>query len=158
MAEDKQGIVLGQDEGRGYNLYGALALFKATGEETNGAYTQMEVHYPPNYQSYRHVHIREHESFYVLEGELEVGLGDDVVRLGPGSFAESPPGQPHWLRNAGPGKVRYICTLVPAGFEGFIMELGRPVPGTYEVVGPEPPDDIERVIATARRYGADVPD
>jgi quercetin dioxygenase-like cupin family protein len=42
-----------------------------------------------------HVHPGHVESFYVLDGELELTVGDELVRAGPGAWVQIPPGVPH---------------------------------------------------------------
>jgi quercetin dioxygenase-like cupin family protein len=48
-----------------------------------------------------HFHKGHSDSFYVLEGELEFHVGDEVVRGGPGTFVLAPPGVVHPTESAG---------------------------------------------------------
>jgi mannose-6-phosphate isomerase-like protein (cupin superfamily) len=47
-----------------------------------------------------HVHRRHVESFYVLEGELEVTVGARELRAGPGAWVQIPAGEPHAVSGA----------------------------------------------------------
>ncbi len=62
-----------------------------------------------------HVHDRHWDSFYVLEGELELGLGTDSapVSLGAGSFVAIPPGVVHTFGNASGGRALYLNVHAP---------------------------------------------
>jgi quercetin dioxygenase-like cupin family protein len=78
-----------------------------------------------------HRHSREDELSIVLEGELSALLGDDVVVAGAGEYVWKPRDQWHTFWNAGPGKLRFVELLMPAGFEGYFERLARllAVPG-----------------------------
>src|SRR5262245_25017118 len=66
-----------------------------------------------------HIHEDHVDSFYVLEGEAEFRVGDDVFRAGPGSFVAAPPGLTHGFRNAGDSELRMLNIHAPnAGFAG----------------------------------------
>ncbi|UJA21357.1 cupin domain-containing protein [Thermoleophilia bacterium SCSIO 60948] len=65
----------------------------------------------------QHVHDREDDSFYILEGELVFGFGDEEVVAGPGTFVLVPPGVSHGFRNDGDTPVRMLNVHAPAGFD-----------------------------------------
>ena len=68
-----------------------------------------------------HSHSDHVDSFYVLEGEAEFTLGDDVVRAGPGSWVSAPVGVTHGFRNAGDGELRLLNVHAPN--VGFAQRL-----------------------------------
>jgi quercetin dioxygenase-like cupin family protein len=70
-----------------------------------------------------HTHERHTDAFYVLEGELEVALGDDrTVSLGPGDFAVAPPGAVHAF--AVPQRVRFLNIHAPGmKFGEYLREI-----------------------------------
>ena len=57
------------------------------------------------------------EAFYVLEGELTLLLGGELVTVGAGGLAFAPGGEPHAFTNRGAVPARYLITFTPAGFE-----------------------------------------
>ena len=66
-----------------------------------------------------HIHRRHHDLFYVLEGEAEFVMGDETVRVGPGSYVAAPIGVVHGFRNAGDGELRMLNVHAPnTGFAG----------------------------------------
>lgn len=74
-----------------------------------------------------HIHQDKFDSFYVLEGELEFTIGDETVRVGPGSFIAAPPGVRHGFRNPGPGRARFLNVHAPS--DGFIERVRRDAAG-----------------------------
>jgi mannose-6-phosphate isomerase-like protein (cupin superfamily) len=70
-----------------------------------------------------HVHERENEAYYVLDGEFEFVCGHDTFRGGPGTFVHSPRGIPHRYRNVGATSGRMLFSFTPAGIESFFGEL-----------------------------------
>jgi mannose-6-phosphate isomerase-like protein (cupin superfamily) len=70
-----------------------------------------------------HVHEDHADSFFVLVGEAEFVVGDDVVRAGPGSFVAAPAGLTHGFRNVGGGELRMLNIHAPN--VGFAERLRR---------------------------------
>ena len=70
-----------------------------------------------------HMHTREDEYSYVLEGRLGALLGDDVVEAGPGDLVHKPRNQWHTFWNASDEPTRILEIISPAGFERFFREL-----------------------------------
>ncbi len=70
-----------------------------------------------------HLHTREDEYSFVLEGRMGALLGDDVVEAGPGDLVFKPRNQWHTFWNAGDAPCRILEIISPAGFERFFQEL-----------------------------------
>src|SRR5262245_40005932 len=88
-------------QGRVVDPAGDRYFFLAEGKDTAGRYALWEAVVPPGGGPPPHVHSREHESFYVLEGEVTfLADGKEVVAL-PGTSAHMPPGAAHTFRNTG---------------------------------------------------------
>ena len=85
----------------------------------------MEILVPPDGGTPPHIHSREDEMFYILEGEFEVLAAGQVTRVGPGSLFHGPRHIPHFYRNVGAQLGRALVMARPAGFERFMEELGR---------------------------------
>ncbi|MBC5815812.1 MAG: cupin domain-containing protein [Candidatus Eremiobacteraeota bacterium] len=97
---------------------------KLTALESAGEMTVLEDVIPPQAGPPLHVHSRENEAYYVLEGEFEFTCGSDMVRGGPGTFVHSPRGIPHRYQNVGAVPGRLLISFTPAGIEAFFRELG----------------------------------
>jgi quercetin dioxygenase-like cupin family protein len=72
-----------------------------------------------------HLHKGHSDSFYVLEGEVEFHVGDDVVHATPGSYVLAPPNVVHWFRNVSDEPVRMLNLHTPGGFVQYRRELRK---------------------------------
>ncbi|HUF01326.1 MAG TPA: cupin domain-containing protein [Gaiellaceae bacterium] len=109
------GIVLGPGKGE---VFGTTVLRAARPE-----LSLLELEVRPGGGVSPHFHEGHSDSFYVLEGELEVHLGDDVFRAGSGAYALAPPGVVHWFRNASDAACRVLNLHTPGGFGEYRREL-----------------------------------
>lgn len=156
-AEAMKGFGLGQGEGEARWWLGSLTTIKATGKETAGLYTLVEVLEPDGAEGPLHVHHREDEGFWVLEGELTFQIGDQTLNAGPGSFVFGPKGIPHSYRvDAGPARLLYM--LSPAGFEELIYATSEPAQSLTLPPPQAAPDEAEmaKLLSTVREYGAEI--
>lgn len=93
---------------------------KASAVSTGGSLTLIEstlTSAPP-----RHVHDREDESFYVLDGSLTAYCGADVLPAGKGSFVFLPRGVPHHF-TIDSGRVTVLLIATPGGIEDYFREI-----------------------------------
>jgi quercetin dioxygenase-like cupin family protein len=148
---------LGEGEGEARWWLGGLATIKATGKETDGRYTLVEVLEPEGEQPF-HVHHREDEGFWVLRGELTFEVGEEKIKASPGSFVFGPKDVPHrYTVESGPARMLFL--LSPAGFEEFVYATSEPA---KELTLPPPPEgppseaEMEQLGAVARQYGAEL--
>jgi mannose-6-phosphate isomerase-like protein (cupin superfamily) len=74
----------------------------------------IEERMPPGTEEKRHLHVRAHQFFYVLEGELTIEVGDRVELIKPSQGLEIPPGQPHQAINRSGGDVRFLVVSQPS--------------------------------------------
>ena len=70
-----------------------------------------------------HFHKQHSDSFYVLEGELEFHVGDEIVQGAPGTYVLAPPGVVHFFRNVGELPARALNLHTPGGFVEYRREL-----------------------------------
>ena len=96
--------------------------FLVTGEESGGAYFVMEALVLPGGGPPPHIHTREDETYYILEGQIEVLLGEETSIAGPNDFVNVPRGTVHCFRNAGSETARMVLTFTPAGIEKWFEE------------------------------------
>jgi len=101
---------------------------------TGGVITVEEGVLPPGHPGpYRHYHPNMAQTFYVLEGELLLQIGDQVERAGAGTFAFCPAGCVHAFRAAGTEPARVLVTAIPPGpAEGYFRELAKLPPDAGE--------------------------
>ncbi len=73
-----------------------------------------------------HVHREHADAFYVLEGEVEFGLGPEVERFtgGPGTFACAPPNVTHTFRNSSDATAIFLNVHAPSMGFGNVLRGG----------------------------------
>lgn len=154
MNENKEVL---QETGQGPSFWvlGDLYTFKATGKQTNGSYTVMEQIIQPQNGPPPHIHRREDEAFYVLEGTFSFLSGDRETVLQTGGFAHIPRGTLHTFRNIGekPGKLLVVVT--PAGLEEFFYAVGTPAAGS-SAPPPFDPGVVDRLMKLAGEYEMEI--
>ena len=96
---------------------------KLTGQQTGGAYYLFEAVFGPGNGNRLHLHRREDEVAYVMEGALEVRLADQTVVVEAGSVAHLPKNIPHAIRNPLKTQSRYIFMAIPAGLDQWFDAL-----------------------------------
>ncbi len=101
------------------NPVGGQLVFKLRGEQSNGAMTVFETVAAPEEGPPLHFHQLQDEWLYVLEGEMRIRLGDDVVPAPAGSFAFIPRGVAHTWQNSGREPALLLAMFAPAGLEQF---------------------------------------
>src|SRR5918999_4882840 len=146
------GYALAGGEGERIWIVGDTMTLKATSERTGGSLMLLENLTAPGGGPPPHVHTREDEFFYVIDGSFEIRIGDEVHAVGPGGFAYVPRGTVHNFRNTAASPSRILVGFTPGGMEGFFRASGRPATDD----GPAPPvdaDEVARTMAAAPRYG-----
>jgi uncharacterized cupin superfamily protein len=105
-----------------------------------------------------HVHTREAEAFYLLDGTMTYRVGEQDYQLSPGSFIYLPSGVPHAFRVTSTGPVQFLAIVAPGGLMSMYDEAGRPAAQRRL---PEPDAeqmqaDIGHWLEATSRYGIQV--
>jgi quercetin dioxygenase-like cupin family protein len=136
-------------EGERTEFLGHTFTFKAGAADTAGAFSVIEIVQRRGGEPPLHVHHREDEAFYLLEGEMTFHVGDQRLAATAGSFVFLPRDVPHSFTVGGNGQARVLQLASPPGLEEFFREWGdRPLdvaamaealaPYGVEFVGPPP--------------------
>ena len=144
--KENKKILIGPDEGA--YLPVLRITHKVTAESFGGAFTIIEASIPPGEMIPPHTHAREDECNFVLEGELTLDVGGEIVVAPVGSFVVKPRGVYHALCNTGTVPVRFLEIHTPGEFENYYDE--------YEQIVESEMDDDERLRARTElgeRYG-----
>jgi quercetin dioxygenase-like cupin family protein len=139
-----------------YSVVGDRYTYLVTGVETNGAFAMFEAYVPAGNGTPPHVHHREDEMFYVIKGEFEFIVAGESKLLGAGDFLLGQRGVPHNFRNVGSSPGRMLITVTPAGFEDFFAEIGIQLASKEDMPIQPTHEDIEKLIATAPKYGLEI--
>jgi quercetin dioxygenase-like cupin family protein len=127
--------------------------FLVTGAQSDGAYFIMEALVPPEGGPPPHIHHREQESFYLLDGTLDIRMGDQVVQAATGDFVHIPRGMVHCFRNTGTTTARMLLIFSPGGIEGFFEETLERVDDPSAPVPDNMAEVVARYVAAAPRHG-----
>ena len=117
---------------------------------TNGVLGAVEVAGPGGAVPPLHVHHREDEAFYVLEGEYSVFIGDDVITASPGSWVWGPRDVPHGYQ-VHSRRGRHLSLMMPGGFEAFFEEVAA-----IATPDADPRTEMSRLEAVAARYDVEL--
>ena len=150
-----EGYAAAAGEGERLWIVGDTMTLMATSESTGGTLVLLENLTAPGGGPPPHIHTREDEFFYVLDGTFEIRIGDDVHAVGPGGFAFVRRGTVHNFRNSAETPSRILVGFTPSGMDGFFRESGRPASDD----GPAPPldeDEIARTMAAGPKYGLEL--
>ena len=146
------GYGLGPGEGEPLWFNGALAVLKATSDQTNGKLAAIEFLCKKDFASPLHIHRNEDEFFVVLSGEVRLQHGEDLTEAVAGSLVYGPRDIAHAFR-VDSDEARILLFFGPAGVEGFFRAGGKPAAAP----GFPPPDeqflDREALMEVGSRFG-----
>jgi quercetin dioxygenase-like cupin family protein len=150
---DAVAVATGEGEARWW--FGTLAEIKATVTDTGGQLTLVEVTCPPGYQGARHIHRKEDEAFWLLEGQMNLEVGGKHIDMQPGDYAFGPRNVPHSITTGDSG-CRVLFILTPGGFEKLIMATS--VPAAARTVPPPSKEkpDVARLQAIVAEFGGEI--
>jgi quercetin dioxygenase-like cupin family protein len=132
---------------------GWLITFLATGQDTGGRFALIEGvarkgNVPPP-----HIHTREDETFYILEGEMTATVAGQKIKGTPGSVIFVPRGIVHSFE-IDSEQMRMLWLLTPAGLEGYFKECSVPAPAmTMPPPAEVPYSDIQKLLEVGTKYG-----
>ena len=136
--------IVRSSQGKTINVIGDVQTIKLTGADTDGQFTLIEEENSPGTGIPLHVHENEDEVFKVIEGEMELTVGDTTTVLKAGDLAFGPRGVPHSWRIIGDTKAKVILSVFPSGIEVMFEELSSLPPG---------PPDFPKVAEICGRFG-----
>ena len=143
-------------QGRTIAVVGDVYRFLATGEDTNGRYALWEALVPPGGGPPPHVHSREEEGFYILDGEITFTVNGEKIVAKAGMFANMPVGTPHSFKNESDRPAKMLISVAPAGLEKMFFEVGVPLEEGAKTALPPSHEEIEKLLAVAPRYGVEI--
>ena len=145
----------GPGEGEALWFNRGLGVLKATGDQTQGRFTVLELLAPKGFASPIHIHRNEDEFFVVLSGEVRLRHDEEVIEAGAGSIVYGPRNVAHGF-HIDSEEARLLLFFGPAGVEGFFRDGGKPA----GFVGLPPADeeflDRQALTEVMKRYSQEV--
>jgi mannose-6-phosphate isomerase-like protein (cupin superfamily) len=126
---------------------GVDMIFKVSGDEVDGLFDYFEIRVghlggPP-----LHSHPAQHETFHVIEGELTIKVGDQMVEAKAGDYVYIPKGIVHGYINLKEGTTaRAVCNVAPGGFDKYMEELSQYMSTAH-------PPDQAKINEISAKYG-----
>jgi quercetin dioxygenase-like cupin family protein len=139
-------IVVLPNDGLANAIRSAIHLFKLTAKETGGAFSIMEASLEPGLLVPPHMHTREDELFYIMEGEAGFRIGDQEFQAPTGSYVFAPRGIPHAVWNPGTHTHKVMGVIMPGGAEKFFDEIAV-------TVNQHGVPDAAQIVAIHNRHG-----
>jgi mannose-6-phosphate isomerase-like protein (cupin superfamily) len=146
-----EAYALSAGEGEAVWFLATHMTIKSTTASTGGTIGVVDALVAPGFAPPLHLHHREDEPMWILEGEVTFSVNGRSWTLGPGGFIFLPRHVPHTFRVEGNRPARILTLHLPAGFEQYYIELGTPARNA----GLPPPakPDVPRLVAVAAKYG-----
>ncbi len=136
--------VIRDAEGEILNVIGDIQTHKLVGKDTDNQLVEWVDNVHPGTGIPPHIHTKEDEIFRVIEGTVEITVGDSTSVLISGDIAFAPKGVSHTWKVVGESKAKMITTAFPAGIEFMFQELAQL---------PDGPPDFEKVAEICGRQG-----
>ncbi len=136
---------------------GGLFGILAGSEETNGQFGLMEILGRKGLEPPRHVHHRDDEGFYVLEGEITYYVGEETYKAGPGTFVFLPRGVPHSFTFE-TDVIRKLAIIAPGGLVAHFRDPRFSEPAQALTLPPPPagPPDMAAFAEDLAGYGIEI--
>jgi mannose-6-phosphate isomerase-like protein (cupin superfamily) len=129
--------------GSSFTMLGTTMRLIATAASSGGRFTVIEQVTPVGWGPPRHIHSREDEIVYILEGTYELYVGDERRTVSVGACAILPRGIPHGFRNVGSTPGRLLAVITPGGLEEYFLA----------VANCPPPPNLTRLAELAGPFG-----
>ena len=151
-------IILCVQDGQNLSVVGDTYRILVTGKETGGAFATIDMLVPPGGGPGPHAHPDFEETFYVVDGEVEVKSEGGTYVAKKGAYVVIPKGGiVHCFKNKSDKLAHLLCTVIPSGLEEMFLEIGKPVAaGEFLPPPPMDPESIKKLIAIAEKHGQKV--
>lgn len=155
LSQTLQPMIVPAAQGEARWWLDCLAVIKASSADTGGQMTIIEITEGAGKEAPLHVHHREDEAFWILEGDVTFEVGDTTIEAHAGDYVFGPRDIPHRYTVGDSGcRMLFICT--PGGFENLVREMS--VPAETRTL-PPPVDempDFEWIERVAQKHGCDL--
>jgi quercetin dioxygenase-like cupin family protein len=148
--------ILEPNKGKHIAIVGDINTILAFKEDTGGTYSFIEAKVFPGGGPIPHIQTREHEGFYVVEGQIIFNVDGQRIEAKPGTFVNIPPNVLHSFKNETNENAKMIIVLSPAGLEQFFVEAGLEVSNNSVKPPPLTDEEKQKLVSLASKYGMEI--
>lgn len=137
---------------------GALFHFLANGKQTNNLFSLIYIEVHKGNEPPAHVHQREDESYYILEGSIRFWIGNEIFDAKAGDFIHLPKGIPHKFELQSEC-VKELMWMTPSGLDQWFWDNSAPAPDMKPMpvaTEPPPPEMIANFVTSLSAYGVEM--
>lgn len=145
-------VAVAKDKGQARWWFDSLAVIKATAADTGGQMTLIEITEPPGAEAPLHVHHREDEGFWLLEGDVTFEVGQATIEAHAGDYVFGPRDIPHRY-TVGSAGCRMLFIMTPGGFEDLVIAMSKPAASRTLPPPSDEEPNWEQVAAIAKAHG-----
>ncbi len=154
--ENRKIKIVEPNKGKHISIVGDINTILAFKEDTGGTYSFIEAKVFPGGGPIPHIQTREHEGFYVVEGQIIFNVDGQRIEAKPGTFVNIPPNVLHSFKNETNENAKMIIVLSPAGLEQFFVEVGLEVSNNSVKPPPLNDEQIQKLVSSASKYCMDI--
>ena len=137
--------IVRKNEGKTIRIFaGVEFIVKVSSEDSGGAFTLLDNLNPAGTFLPPHIHHRESETFYIMEGQYEFNVDGTVIHAGPGDTVYAPQGVPHSFKVTSETDGRVMLYVSPGGFDLCAEAMSKL---------PLDPPDMGAIIQTCMEHG-----
>ena len=148
--------ILEPNKGKHIAIVGDINTILASKEDTGGTYSFIEAKVFPGGGPIPHIQTREHEGFYVVEGQIIFNVDGQRIEAKPGTFVNIPPDVLHSFKNETNENAKMIIVSSPAGLEQFFVEAGLEVSNNSVKPPPLTDEEKQKLVSLASKYGMEI--
>ncbi len=144
--------MIGPELKNSYWYIGHLMSILIASQDTGGSFSLIHGYEIKGLEPPPHIHTKEDESFYLLNGEINYTVGEEVFKAKKGDWMFLPRNIQHSFQ-VQTDQAEVLIHLSPGGFEDYFREMSEPAPGLYIPPRPQGPPDVKKIVETASKYG-----
>jgi len=142
--------------GKHIAIAGDINSILASKNDTNGTYSVVEAKVFPTGGPIPHIQTREHEGFYILEGEITFTVDEKEIIAKPGTFVNVPPNVTHSFKNQTNQLAKILIILAPGGLENLFVEVGDEVSDPTIQPPPMSAEKMKKFTDVISEYGVEI--
>ena len=154
--ENEKVKIVEPNKGRHIAVAGDINTIVASKEDTGGTYSFIEAKVFPGGGPAPHIQTREHEGFYVIEGQITFKVDNQTIEAKPGTFVNVPPNVLHSFKNETNEVAKLIIILSPSRLEQLFVEVGLEVSDINIKPQPFTNEQKQKLPSILSKYGMEI--